>query len=116
MTIYTSLLTRGFCFKPFIVIPKSQKDNNSYLAHENTHYKRQGFFPFLWVFKYFTDKEFRWEEEKEAFTAEILSKKKDNKYVDYDRYKHILLNQYCNMCSEKEAYEFIAELSFKDPS
>ena len=116
MIIYSGLFSRGFCFKPFIIIPKSKKDDNAYLAHEMTHYNRQGLFPILWVRRYFADKEFRWNEEKKAFEAEIMSKKKENKYIDYKWYKKVFLEQYWGMCTTEQADDFISEMSFKDPS
>ena len=108
-------ISRGFAFKPFIVIPKGMLGLTrlSYIEHERTHFNRQGFLPFLWLIKYFKNKAFRFIEEALAFRAEIAYKRKWKLPVDVERYATIMSREYNNMCSYDEAYEALTREKYE---
>ena len=105
--------SRGFSFRPFMVIPaiiKGTADEPAYIAHETAHYNRQGLFPIAWVVKYFTNKQFRLQEELIAVTAEINKYRELNIPVSLESYAKALSTQYWNMVSYDDALLKLQEI------
>lgn len=108
-------VTRGFTLRPLMVIPKwatkTEALKASYVAHEQTHYERQKnfFYALWWVFRYFTSKKFRFEEEVAAFVNEIKTLKalgQKPKVIDFAK---ILSEQYWGACDYQTALERLEE-------
>ena len=124
MIIRTSF-KRAFSFWPIIGIPSSLKTDSEHyktiLDHEVIHYNRQGWRSLWWILKYFGffifirskwSKNFRFQEEKVAYTAEIKSRQKFCLQIDLDWYKETLHKQYWGMCTYDEAEEFIDNIKW----
>ena len=75
MIIHTSLLKRGICLTPWlIIIPRSARFTVGYEAHEQTHAAQQreiGVIRFWW--NYIRSKSFRYSVEAEAFAAQVIA-------------------------------------------
>ena len=113
MKIYVPF-SRGFAFNPFVFISKSVKGlpiEPCKVAHEMTHYVRQGLFNLWWLFKYFTDKDFRMQEETLAYRAQLQLAAS---YPDTDvpAYTKELATKmatgYWGMCTYEEAYKALS--------
>ena len=76
-------LNFSFTCKPFIFISK-KSDNIHTTVHEERHIvqqEEQGLLKFLW--KYYTDKEFRYQMELQAYAAEIKSQPVGGDWVSF---------------------------------
>jgi hypothetical protein len=109
---------RGFCFKPFIVLPKVSKRwlqpaRQASLAHELIHYEQQPLFPVFWVIRYFLSKRFRFAQELPAFKKQLeietMSASPARKLA-FTRYiAKVMSEQYWGMCSFDEALKALEE-------
>ena len=63
-----------FCFGDTVYVPwpSGRELDAGNLVHEGVHSERQGADPFGWWDRYLTDREFRLEEERLAYRAELL--------------------------------------------
>lgn len=108
MTI-TLPVSRGFTLRPFMVIPKWAKRDSatydSYVAHERTHYDRQRSFfgALVWVFKYFTSKNFRFNEEVKAFAKEIKVLRLYGYPAAEEHYAQVIAAEYWSAGTEADA-------------
>lgn len=115
MIIFKVPFKRGFCFRPFIGIP-SRLDRvdwdlkEAYVEHEKAHYKRQGFFPVIWLCKYILSDEFRLQEELEAYRAEIVYLIKRGQDVSVRDYAIALSRNYWGMISYGKAAELLTKI------
>ena len=101
-------IKRGFSFKPFIGVPNNLVGTaayDAYVAHEMTHYERQGYFPAIWVAKYFTDKKFRYQEELLAFKAEIAKMRETGIRVNIHQFAMAMSTEYWGMIDYDTAYK-----------
>lgn len=95
---------RGFTIRPIIAIPKRVANDPAYkaayIAHEQTHYDRQKSFfgALVWIAKYFTDKQFRLDEEAKAYVNEILSFRNAGYNPTIDGFAKMLSEQYWGCC------------------
>lgn len=116
MLFYTPA-TRGFTLYPFIFIPKRIKGTDyelPYIEHEKVHYYQQQNSNIFWIIKYLTNKRFRWQQEQEAFLAEIKQLKRQNLKVNYEKYKTILLTEYFSMATENEITSWLAKIQAEE--
>ena len=105
MLIFRLPFGRPFSFSPAVFIPPDVTASRyeALLAHETAHYNRQGLFPIAWVVKYFTNKQFRLQEELIAVTAEINKYRELSIPVSLESYAKVLSTQYWNMVSYEDA-------------
>ena len=113
--ILTLPVKRGFTFRPLIVIPKWASKTEalkvSLVAHEQTHYERQKnfFFALWWVFRYFTSKSFRFNEEIPAFTNELRALKGLGQKPKVSDFAKTLSEQYWGACDYQTALKRLEE-------
>lgn len=114
MNIYYIDNNRGFSLWPVgIFIPIKHKGTwkeKTYIAHETTHYRRQGWSILWWLIKYFVSKGFRFEEEKIAMSSAIRLQNKLGEPYYPEKLALILSTQYWDMCSYAEALIFTNSL------
>ena len=105
MLIFRLSFGRPFSFSPVISIPPDVTTSRyeALLAHEMAHYDRQGLFPIIWIFKYFTNKQFRLKEELIAVKAEIEKYRELHIPINLKSYAKALSTQYWNMVSFEDA-------------
>lgn len=110
MTIYLDV-ERGFSFWPVIVIPKKHRGTvleKPQVAHESDHYNRQGWLVLWWIFRYFTSRKFRMQEETRAYKAQIAEYAKilPGREDEYTILKaNSMATLYRGMCTFDEAIE-----------
>jgi hypothetical protein len=76
-------LNFSFTLNPFIFISK-KSDTPATMVHEEKHIEQQaktGLIKFLW--KYFTDKDYRYQVELEAYAAEIKSQPQGSDWISF---------------------------------
>ena len=101
-TIYVPIKYYNLCK----TIPLFRQNNLPLFEHENLHSKRQfklGVSKWLW--KYITDKDFKWQEEKLAYTLEISLKRKMKYKINKEWYFNTL-NKY-RMANKNQITEFL---------
>ena len=101
-------IRRGFSFYPFIIIPKRVVGTTNeipYVAHETTHWDRQGLTVLFWLFRYLTSTKFQMQEETIAFANEIRAYSKTD--IDLNALittkANSMSHQYNGMCTFDEA-------------
>ena len=100
------------CCYPYILIPSGMDRKKlkleAYRVHDTAHRVSQKSIGLLkWIWKYYTDHEFRWKEERLAFTSEIKFYKSRNCYINFDAFSDLLAFGYLNMCTIEEAKNFM---------
>lgn len=112
MLIFRLPFGRPFSFNPAVFIPPDVTTSRyeALLAHEMAHYNRQGLFPIRWIFKYFTNKQFRLKEELIAVKAEIDKYRELYIPVNLESYAKALSTEYWNMVSFENALQKLQEM------
>ena len=89
--------------------PKGSINRESLLRHERVHsYRQKKYGLTKYLYRYWTDKEFRWQEEQHALYACLTYKKKMKKHIYVKSLAHFLSGPvYCRMISYNKAKTFV---------
>lgn len=107
---------RPFCFWPLIIYSNDAKHSATIYQleqmHEEIHYNRQAWWSPVWVLWYFLSKRFRWQEERLAFTPQIIFENDIYGKDEIMRLYPVLLSSrnYWHMCSRNAAIEFVEDI------